>query len=79
MQLVEEDSAVILGRGSMPLDAPHSMMNKFDGPSDANFCLVSSEIRQIVKEAKRIAVSQREGIYCCSLAEAYARVLLTFM
>ena len=51
------------------LDAPHSMMNKFSGPSDANFGLVSATIKNMVEEAKRITVSQREGIYWSSLAK----------
>ncbi|KAL9067186.1 MAG: hypothetical protein Q9161_007082 [Pseudevernia consocians] len=42
------------------LDAPHSMMNKFGGPNDANFGLVSNVIKRMVEEAKRIAISQRE-------------------
>ena len=37
-------------------------MNKFYGPGDANFGLVSKEIRQMVKKARRISNSQREGI-----------------
>ena len=51
------------------LDAPHSMMNKFSGPNDANFGLVGNAIRKMVEEANRIAVSQREGIFWSSLAE----------
>ena len=47
----------------MPLNAAHSMMNKFGGPGDANFILVSDEIREMADKAERIAVSQREGIY----------------
>lgn len=42
-------------------------MNKFLGPSDANFGLVSTEIKKMVEEAKRIAVSQREGNHWSSL------------
>ena len=45
----------------MPLDASHSMMNKFHGPSDANFGLVSSAIKEMVETALKIALSQREG------------------
>ena len=37
-------------------------MNKFYGPEDANFGLVSNDIRKMVDEAKRISASQREGI-----------------
>ena len=45
------------------LDAPHSMMNKFFGPSDANFILVSDTVKEMVKEAREIVVSQRQGIH----------------
>ena len=45
------------------LDASHSMMNKFGGPSDANFGLVSDTIKEMAGKAKSIAASQREGIY----------------
>ena len=45
------------------LDAPHSMMNKFFGPSDANFILVSDTVKEMVKEARNIVVSQGEGIH----------------
>ena len=37
------------------------MMNKFCGPTDANFELVSSTIKEMVREAKTITVAQREG------------------
>ena len=37
------------------------MMNKFLGPNDANFELVSSTIKEMVGEAKRITLVQREG------------------
>ncbi len=37
------------------------MMNKFRGPTDANFELVSSTIKEMVVEAKRITLAQREG------------------
>ena len=62
IQLVEEDSATLLGRDNKPLDAPHSKMNRFYGPGDANFGLVSVDIRKMVNEAKRISINQREGI-----------------
>ena len=69
-QLVEEDSACLFGRPKQLLDAPHSLMNKFSGHSDANFGLVSSAIKKMVEEAKRIAISQREGIYWSSLSKS---------
>lgn len=37
------------------------MMNKFRGPKDPNFELVSDKIREMVEEAKKIALAQREG------------------
>ena len=70
MQMVEEDSATITGHDNLPLDAPHSMMNKFFGPKDANYGLVSHAINNMVKEAKRIVISQREGTYWFSLSDA---------
>ena len=45
------------------LDAPHSMMNKFFGPGDANFILVSGTVKEMVKAAGEIVVSQGEGIH----------------
>ncbi|MCJ1224820.1 hypothetical protein MMC12_001466 [Toensbergia leucococca] len=60
--LVEEDSACLLGLPKQQLDASHVMMNKFRGPDDANFELVSSTIKNMVGEAKRIALAQREAV-----------------
>ena len=60
-KLVEEDSACFLGRPKQQLDAPHVMMNKFQGPEDENFKLVSGSIKNMVREAKRVTVAQREG------------------
>ena len=60
---MEQESACLFGRPRKMLDAPHSMMNKFDGPSNANFLSVSYVIKKMVERAKKIAVSQREGIY----------------
>jgi len=37
------------------------MMNTFLGPKDPNFALVSANIREMVREARRITVAQREG------------------
>lgn len=37
------------------------MMNKFLGPEDEHFKLVSGSIQRMVEEAKRITVAQREG------------------
>ena len=69
-QLVEEDSATMTGYEKCSLDAPHSMMNKFHGPSDANFRLVSSAIKKMVGTAPKIALSQRKGTYSSFVALA---------
>ena len=37
------------------------MMNKFHGPEDENFKLVSGSIKSMVQAAKRITLAQREG------------------
>ena len=66
---MEEDSACLFGRPKTMLDAPHSLMNKFSGPDDASFVLVTSAIKKMVEEAKEIAVRQGEGIYWSSLAK----------
>lgn len=63
MILVEEDSACLFGRPKKMLDAPHSIMNKFGGPSDANFGLVSNVIKNMAEKAQRIAASQREAFH----------------
>lgn len=62
------------------LDAPHSKMNKFIGPSDTNFGLVSNAIKKMVEQAKSIALSQREGNDWSFFANArvYPGLALTF-
>ena len=37
------------------------MMNKFQGPEDENFKLVSGSIKRMEGEAKKITIAQREG------------------
>ena len=51
------------------------MMNKFHGPNDANFGLVSSAIKKIVEIAPEIALNQREGTYLplIGLTSKYAK------
>ena len=58
---MEEDSACLLALPKQQLDASHTMMNKFRGPTDANFELVSNTVKEMVHEAKGITVAQREG------------------
>ena len=61
---MEEESACLFGHPKQMLDAPHVMMNKFFGPSDANFGLVSNAIKTMVEQAKTIAFSQQQGTFC---------------
>ena len=73
MQLVEQDSATILGQDNAALDATHSMTNKFDGPGDANFGLVGGTIKKMVGVALDIALSQREGTCLPIIAPTWSR------
>ncbi|ERF73160.1 hypothetical protein EPUS_03001 [Endocarpon pusillum Z07020] len=47
--VVNRDAACIDGHPSIGLDANHTMMNKFFGPHDKNYELVSAEIRDVVE------------------------------
>ena len=58
-----------MGHEKRSLDAPHARMNKFDGPNDANYGLVSNAIKEMVAKAQKIALSQREGTYCSFMAK----------
>ncbi|MCJ1251264.1 hypothetical protein MMC30_008495 [Trapelia coarctata] len=46
--LVSQESACIDGHDQIPLDARHAMMNKYRGPNDRNFLLVSNRIKKYV-------------------------------
>jgi hypothetical protein len=50
MQLVDENSACLDCHERVPLDARHSMMNKYRGPEDQSFKLVSGRIREILEK-----------------------------
>lgn len=62
LQLVDKDSACLLGLPDQSLDVPHGGLNKFRGPDDPNFKRVSGVLRDMVQEAKRIASVQQKGI-----------------
>ncbi|KAL2046727.1 hypothetical protein ABVK25_011599 [Lepraria finkii] len=48
-----KESACLDGHGRQPLqDARHAMMNKFRGPQDTNFLIVSSCIREFVQNSQ---------------------------
>ena len=61
------------------LDASHTMLNKFYGPSDANFGLVSNAIKMMVEKAKSIALKQREGIPCFPSNGSSARQVIAHL
>ena len=56
---------------SQQLDATHGAMNKYRSPGDANFELVSSTIKEMVGQAKKITLAQREGKISPREAKAY--------
>jgi hypothetical protein len=58
--LVDERSACIDGYTKTGLDASHTMMNKFSGPHDGNFELVSNAIVNLVRESTKI-LADRQG------------------
>lgn len=61
MQVVDQDSACFIGEDDRCLDASHVMMNKFHGPTDANYGLVRDKLQEMAAEAHNIAASQRSG------------------
>lgn len=52
-QLVDEEAACIQGFDRTGLRASHALMNKFRGPEDTNFKLVSSCLRDFIRNASR--------------------------
>ena len=45
----------------MSLDAPHTMMNKFRSPEDANFKRVAKVLKSMAQEARSIVEAQHQG------------------
>jgi ankyrin repeat protein len=50
MQLVDENSACLDCHERVPLNVRHSMMNKYRGPEDQSFKLVSGRIKEILEK-----------------------------
>ncbi|KAL8839664.1 MAG: hypothetical protein Q9176_004271 [Flavoplaca citrina] len=59
--LVQESSAVIDGVGKRPLPSDHSGLNKFTGPKDGAYSMVSYEISTIVQHAHSIIKSRESA------------------
>ncbi|KAH6694361.1 P-loop containing nucleoside triphosphate hydrolase protein [Leptodontidium sp. MPI-SDFR-AT-0119] len=57
-QMVNSQSASLLGKRMMFLDADHSGLNKFGGEDDDNFKLVLPEIRRMVKDGPSIVAER---------------------
>ncbi|MCJ1264014.1 hypothetical protein MMC22_003885 [Lobaria immixta] len=60
--IVDEDSAKILGYGKASLAADHFELNKFTGPKDGRYVLVSGEISTTVQKASGILKSRQNAI-----------------
>ncbi|MCJ1464534.1 hypothetical protein MMC07_003147 [Pseudocyphellaria aurata] len=60
--IVDEDSAKILGYGKASLAADHFELNKFTGPKDGRYVLVSGEISTAVQKAQGILKSRQNAI-----------------
>jgi hypothetical protein len=52
MKLVNRVSACLDCHEHIPLDVRHAMMNKYRGPEDPNFKLVSGRIKDIVDKIR---------------------------
>jgi hypothetical protein len=61
VQLVDKGSACIDGHEMLSLDAPHTMMNKFKGPGDPGFELVSGIVRRMVNKSEELLKMRGNG------------------
>lgn len=64
VQLVDVQSASLLGKRMMYLNTDHPGLSKFDGLQDENFTLLLSEIKRMVEVGPSIVVDRhgRKGI-----------------
>lgn len=71
-QLVSKDSACLDCHKRIPLEVRHAMMNKFRGPEDTNFRLVSGQLREIAENSRVAQSRTREELNCLqSLTSTY--------
>ena len=67
MKLVKQRSACFDCHDQIPLDAPHVMMNKFSGPQDRSFRLVSGCLKKMFDKAPVINIRTAEERDCLQL------------
>ncbi len=60
-KLVAENSACLDTYERTPLDATHSLMNKFDGPNSPNFQLVKTTVKQFADHATAVLSRRRKN------------------
>lgn len=63
-QIVSKESACLDGHKRMPLDVRHAMMNKFRGPEDTNFMLVSGYLKEIADNSRIAQSRTKEELKC---------------
>ena len=63
-QLVSRESSCLDGHPHIPLDVRHAMMNKFRGPNDGNFKLVSKCVKDLSDNACIIQSRTKEEMNC---------------
>lgn len=63
-QLVPKESACLDGHTRMPLEVRHAMMNKFRGPEDINFELVSGCLKEFADNGRIAQCRTKEELKC---------------
>ena len=63
-QLVSKESACLDGHKRVPLDVRHARMNKFRGPEDTNFKLVSGYLKEIADNSRITQCRTEEEVKC---------------
>ncbi|KAH7215414.1 hypothetical protein DER44DRAFT_820271 [Fusarium oxysporum] len=71
--LVTDDSACLDTFDRLGLDATHSGMNKFRGPTDANFEHVRRAIRRFADKASSVVNGRQKGLKTCHFMVPFGR------
>ncbi len=66
-QLVSRVSACLPGHPRIPLNVRHTMMNKFRGPEDGSFVLVSGQLKDIARNSRIDQARTEEERKCLQL------------
>ncbi|MCJ1424372.1 hypothetical protein MMC29_002260 [Sticta canariensis] len=64
VEIVSKESACLDGHKRLPLGVCHGMMNKFRGPDDPNFLLVSSSLKEIAQNTRINQCRTAEELEC---------------